>query len=359
MIKTVFVSLSLVLLTLGLFAQNSDLTVMGVSPGLYLQHTVAAKENWYSVGRLYNISPKEIAPINGTTLETPLSIGQQIKVPLTPANFSQSDSKAADEAYVPVYHVVQDKEWMFRVSTNYNKVPIENLEKWNNINRDQAKAGMKLVVGYLKVKKDVSALASRGTWEVKGVVASTASAPPVATTTVATTTPATTSTSASTNTPATTNTPVSGNTPAAQPVAKAPEKAPVQQTVPEKQAPPAETKTAAPVTKPLPAQTAGNVAGGYFRSMYEESGKAGNGSAGVFKSTSGWQDGKYYALMNNVAVGTIVKVTNPATSKAVYAKVLGQLPDMKESVGLTVRVSDAAATELGSAAPKFPVEISY
>ena len=63
--------------------------------------------------------------------------------------------------------------------------------------------------------------------------------------------------------------------------------------------------------------------------------------------------------MDNVSVGTIIRVYNPATSKAVYAKVLGELPDMKESVGLTVRISDAAATELGVGDGKFSVAVRY
>ena len=81
--------------------------------------------------------------------------------------------------------------------------------------------------------------------------------------------------------------------------------------------------------------------------------------AGIFKSTSGWQDGKYYALMNNVPVGTIIKIDHPVTRKSVYAKVLGQLPEMKESNGLAIRLSDAAAAELGAGAFKFNVEVSY
>ena len=99
--------------------------------------------------------------------------------------------------------------------------------------------------------------------------------------------------------------------------------------------------------------------GGYFRGQYASSNKATTGTAGIFKSTSGWRDGKYYALMNNVPVGTIVKVEHPLTRKSVYAKVLGQLPDMKESNGLSIRLSDAAAAELGAAAYKFSVGVSY
>ena len=322
-------------------AQPGDLMVVGTSPDLYLLHTVAAKENWYSVGRMYNISPKEIAPFNGVTIEKPLSIGQQVKVPLATSNFSQDGVKTGDDVMVPVYHVVQEKEWMYRVSTNYNKVPVENLEKWNNITKDQAKAGMKLIIGYLKVKGDQSALASKGALNVK------TGAAPVKTTPVATTT---------------TPPPVS-TSPAATAPEKKVETAGVTKPVvkEEKSLPPVEEKRVvinAPATQPPPANSASNGAG-YFQTLFEGSGKSVSGAAGVFKSTSGWQDGKYYALLNNVAVGTIVKVSNPTNNKTVYAKVLGQLPDMKESVGLTARVSDAAASELGTTTTRFSVEVKY
>ncbi|MFI5155589.1 MAG: hypothetical protein ACHQEM_05365, partial [Chitinophagales bacterium] len=99
--------------------------------------------------------------------------------------------------------------------------------------------------------------------------------------------------------------------------------------------------------------------GGYFSSEYIADSKTLTGQAGTFKSTSGWQDGKYYALMNNVPVGTIVKITSPTTNKTVFAKVLGQLPDMKESTGLVIRVSNAAAAEMGTGEGKFNVELKY
>lgn len=63
--------------------------------------------------------------------------------------------------------------------------------------------------------------------------------------------------------------------------------------------------------------------------------------------------------MNNVMIGTIVKVNFPSTNKSIYAKVLGELPDMKESAGLSLRISDAAANELGAANNKFTVEVVY
>ena len=323
----------LFLVTQSVVAQ-SGLNIQGISPDLHVSHTVSAKDTWYSVGRLYNISSKEVAAYNGTTIDKPLSVGQPIKIPLTTANFSQNGSKGADEVFVPLYHTVQPKEWMYRISVNHNKVPIETLEKWNNISRDNATAGTRLIVGHLKVKQGQSALAN-------GAVSDRAAAVPKET-----------------------------PTPQKEEAAKKPE--PVKET-------PARTESVIfkeePVKKSEPvgvndqpkkeemaeSKNTSNVnfKGGYFKTQYDAVGKSASGVSGIFKSTSGWNDGKYYALMNNVPVGTIVRVNFPSTNKIIYAKVLGTLPDMKESAGLTIRISDAAATELGAGNTKFTVDVKY
>jgi hypothetical protein len=98
--------------------------------------------------------------------------------------------------------------------------------------------------------------------------------------------------------------------------------------------------------------------GGFFSADFTAIGKSASGVAGTFKSTSGWSDGKYYALMNGIPVGTIIRVSG-TNGKTIYAKVLGQLPEMKESSGLIIRISNAASAELGLGEGKFPVEVKY
>lgn len=312
---------------------QSTLMIQGKTPDLHLVHTISAKETWYSIGRLYNATPKEIASYNNTTIENALSIGQQLRIPLTAGNFSQNGLKEANEVFIPLYHTVQEKEWMYRISVNHNKVPIELLEKWNNISRDNAKAGTNLIVGFLKVKQEQSALAKKGAENV-------ISSPPVQNEAVPAkkeevivkkeeSKPTLEETKKSEITPDT-------KKPEIAPESKKPEAV-------------TETKTVDNI----------NFRGGYFKPHYMESGKETSGVSGIFKSTSGWNDGKYYALMNNVPVGTIVKVNFPSTNKSIYAKVLGQLPDMKESIGLAIRISDAAATELGAGHNKFSVDVKY
>src|SRR5688500_6366394 len=134
-----------------LLSAQTDFIVQGASPDLHLVHTVTAKQSWYSIGRLYNLTPKELTAYNQLDINKPLAIGQQINIPLRPVNFSQDGHKASDETFVPVYHVIQEREWLYRISMNHNKVPVESLEKWNNISKDNAKAGLPLIVGYLKV----------------------------------------------------------------------------------------------------------------------------------------------------------------------------------------------------------------
>jgi LysM repeat protein len=354
--------ITLLLLTQFVWSQ-SDMAVQGTSPDLYLLHTVQPKETWYAIGRIYNVPSKEIAALSGVTMDK-LNIGQQLKVPLVALNFSQDGKRNADEVFVPVYHIVQEKEWMYRISQNHNKIPVETLEKWNSVTNDQLQAGMKLIVGYLKVKTAHSPLAANG---IKKIVAPPAA--PVGTATK----PATESPVAKTEKPAETK-PVDTRKEEIKPVEPKPvevkkeelKKEEVKKEDAKKEIgtpPPVEeksSKTSAPVT---PTTTDnGNYAGykgGYFRSGYSGNGKSTAGNAGIFRSTSGWKDGKYYALMNNVPVGTIVKISYNSSNKSIYAKVLGQLPEMRESVGLTVRLSDAAAAELGAEMGKFYVDVAY
>ena len=316
-------------------SQSNELIVQGQTGKLYLEHTVVAKENWYSVGRLYNINPKELATYNHLTFAQPLVIGQVLQVPLTAVNFSQDGKKLAAETLVPVIHIVQDKEWLYRISVNHNKVAIPALEKWNHVTGDQVRPGLHLIVGYLKVKTALSALAAVGTGGT-AAGAATVGAPSGA--------------------PAGATKPgVTGGTPAP---------AGTGVTAPADSSSMGSSGKDSAVAKPVavvvvPHPAAPHFNGGRFKADYNDGGKSITGQAGIFKSTSGWQDGKYYALINSVPVGTIVKISDQTTGKSIYAKVLGQLPDMKESAGLTIRVSNAAAAELGEGDTRFGVGVSY
>lgn len=299
-------------------AQNKSLMVEGISPNLFVSHKVAPKENYYSIGRIYNISPREIAPFNKLELESGLSLGQNLKIPLSASNFFQSGIAESDEIFVPVFYTLKDKEGLFRVALNHNDLSLETLKKWNNIKGDAVSKGTKLIVGYLKVKKELSELAKYGslssisnTAEIK-----TETKPVVVEKTVV----------------ATVATPT--------PIVKAVEK--------EK---PAVVPVVKAEVKPVVVGTKNDV-GGFFKSLFEAQNKnaeliSEEGVAGIFKSTSGWEDGKFYCLHNTATVGTIIKITNPVNGKFVFAKVLDLMPEMVQNNDLIIRLSNAAGAILG------------
>jgi LysM repeat protein len=328
-------------------AQDKFLQVEGVSPALYIIHKVAPKENYYSVGRIYNVSPKDIAPFNKLQLESGLSLGQIIKIPLNTTNFAQQGSAAPDETFVPLYYKLKDKEGLYRVAKNHNDLPLETLKQWNNIKGDAVKTGTSLIVGYLKVKTELSSLAKSG------------GSATIATATVK---------QQEVKVPE----PVVVTKPAAEKEADVPE---VKQTRKEKRA---AAKAAAaeeekinttaaketPVAETPKTVTAKSNSGASFKSLYDQQKKNADqtevtGSAGVFKSTSGWTDSKYYCLYSDALPGTIIKVTNPVNGKFVFAKVLDNIPDIKQNEGLVIVISNAAADALVVTEPGFNCSLNY
>jgi hypothetical protein len=330
----------LLCLPLAMMAQDKPLVVQGVSPDLYLLHTSGPKENFYSIGRIYNISPKIFAPYNNLSLDKGLSIGQVIKIPLNETNFLQSGTPAADEVLVPVYHSVKGKEGLYHISSNYNKVPVATLKKWNNISGDEVGNGTNIIVGYLKVKKDLSPLASKAT------------AMPV------------TEEPAAVQPEPKEQTPKPVEHPATPKVIKTEEVKTVAVSKNDIVKPEETTQTSKEVTANKEVtgnkEPGGSFKGDYDKQIHGKNELKESGTAAVFKSTSGWDDNKYYCLYNTAAPGSFVKITNTSTGKSVYAKVLDVIPDIKQNADVLVRVSNAAAEQLGiSDESKFDCVVEY
>ncbi len=276
-------------------------------------------------------------------------MGQTIKIPLNSSNFFQSGNAADDEIFVPVYYKIKDKEGLYRVAKNNNDVPLETLKQWNGITSDAVKNGIQLVVGYLKVKKEQSVLAKNGIGtSINSTAIVTTEEKKTAVPEVVT-----------------------------PPVVKASEKTKVKEVEKQKATKEAETKPVV-VEKPIaksekitPAAELkkiirdNNTNYADFRALYDLQIKNADviettGDAGVFKSTSGWADKKYYCLHNSASPGTIIKITNPANGNFVFAKVLDVMPDIKKNEGLLLIISNAAADALGTTvAGNFSCMIKY
>ncbi len=293
-------------------------------------HTVGPKENLSSIGRLYEVNGRVLANYNNIDYDKGLTIGQVLKIPPKGTTLDQvtqntppkTDQPKTDQPVVksepksipptesnpapgtPVYHKVGKKETLYHITTLYPGTTVDDLKKWNNLTGDGVNEGANLIVGF-KNGGDV-----KRTIEEK----------------------------------------------------KEPQRPTATETL--KREPAKEIKEQ-PMADNKPANTAGkNIIGGAFKPVYES--QSGNnevkedGNFGVFKSTSGWKDGKYYCLYNNATPGTIIKVTVPATGKYVFAKVLDLVPDLKQNNGLLLLISNSAADELGVAVDGYAAcSISY
>ncbi|MCG2617256.1 LysM peptidoglycan-binding domain-containing protein [Terrimonas sp. NA20] len=314
-------------------AQGDGLLVKQGDKGLYLDHTVSSGQGLYSVGRLYNVSPKYIASFNKSDINKGLEIGQVIRIPLTDTNFTQKSNKG-----IPVYYTVGASEGLLKVSNVNNKVTMQKLRDWNGLKSDALQVGQRLIVGYLVSK------------EMQNVVSS---APKV--------TPAKPE-----------EKPVVKN----EPVQEQPKTAPVigsstqpVQTTPVKEEPKKEEPKKEEHKKAEPAPRQDNPVSsgqGYFKTFYEHQVKQSpvakntTVTAGIFKTSSGWEDAKYYLLIDGVATGTIVQLINPDNNKAIYAKVLGEMNGIRQNQGLGIRISNAGAAALGvTDSEKFIVKIIY
>jgi LysM repeat protein len=295
----------------------------------YIEHKVAPKENFYSIARLYNVSPKDIETLNGLDMKKGLVVGQILKIPSNANNSSQSI-----ETRKPIYYVVQPHEGLYRVSVKNHNVSMDDLRKWNKLSNDNITPGQKLIVGYTSSKesKDVAVVK-------ESVVKQEETKQPVEEKKEQVVTK--------------------------QETANVSNETTQKKIEPEKRTEP-ERKIETPTTTQISHVAITDANGGYFKSQFDLQIKTQpvkadqTASAGIFKTSSGWQDAKYYALMDNVEPGTIIRVINPTNSKAIYAKVLGEMSGIRQNQGYDVRISNAAASALDvSDTDKFIVRVNY
>ena len=221
-------------------------------------------------------------------------------------------------------------EGLVTVSKKNNNVQLANLRSWNGLSSDKLKKDSKLIVGFL-ISKEMKSVTLDPVTPAKEVAEKSKEKP----------------------------IPVKPDSEDITPkdekkIAEAEEKAVKQE---EKKDPPVVVKE---IRKPL-------IEGqGYFRKHFEQQvrqypvSKDETVASGIFKTTSGWEDAKYYLLMDKVQPGTIVKVINPTTNKAVYAKVLGEMAGIRQNEGYTIRISNAAASALDiTEQDKFIVKVVY
>jgi len=248
-----------------------------------------------------------------------LNIDQVLHIPLSSANFSQSVNEGA-----AVYYKTGDNETLARMSGKLNNVPVDKIKYWNPGIPGNPESGKKVIIGFLVNTEGLQQTAIHHEDKTDPDI-TTIVEPPVQ-----------------------------------KPVVEE-KKTEVKTETPVKVDPPVVKETVKPEKKNVTPSDEG-----YFKSSYEQQLKSSPASksetvtSGIFKTNSGWNDGKFYVLIDGVSTGTIVRITNPDNNKSVYAKVLGEMSGIRQNEGLNIRMSNAAASNLQiTEQDKFVVKISY
>lgn len=308
-----------------LAAQKTDLVVKSSDKGLYLEHKVVAKESFYALGRLYNVSPKYLAAYNKLDLNKGLQIDQKLRIPLTDTNFTQEGGNGT-----PVWYKAGDKEELITVSSKNKNVSLVNLRWWNDLSADEIKKDTKLIIGFLK-SKEMQAITIKNKPKQEEPVVKVEEKPLI-------------------TDPVITKQEKEEEKKEAEAEIKAEKKE-------EKKDPPPVVKEERKVSME---------GEGYFKKDFELQikiipvSKNETITSGIFKTTSGWSDAKYYLLIDKVSPGTIVKLINPSNNKAIYAKVLGEMAGIRQNEGYNIRISNAGAAALEiTEQDKFIVKVNY
>lgn len=311
------------LLTAGL-----SLVIAGSVMAQSISHKIIKGETLSAIALKYGTTVGDIMRLNGMNASSKLAIGQIVKIPS--AAKKTNDAVAINhENQVNANtkeHIVQKSETLYGISKKYN-VTISQIKQWNNLSNENIQIGQKLIVSNSSNINTVQTASPKEELPTKQVEANN------------------------------NKNQVEDNTEVNNATEQKSIKATSIEVVPATTITTDPNKSSTEKIAPSDIPVEGFFKNDFLRESAVTEIKTIDGTGMVFKSTSGWDDRKYYILMNDAPVGSIVKVT--ANNKTIYAKVLWKLEEMKLNEGLKFRLSDAAANALGIADNKFNLIIEY
>jgi LysM repeat protein len=315
MSKNLFLSILLSTCATFVMAQQKNI-VQGKFPKLYIWHTVVAEESLYSISSAYHLSTKLVAKENQLKEKSILKLGEKIKILLNNNNFDQS-IKVNNTNLIPIYYIVHKKETLPDIAQKNGSIKFNLIKSWNNLNNNKIFPSQKIIIGFLKRQNENSINIHSNN---SGVISETKN----------------------------------------ENEYDIPEKnkTPFQVVLPH-----ADTLGVNDLMNNLDNEEASDNEG-YYVDSFPVSNSFNQpitlkGKASSFKSSSGWTDKKYFVIINGVAIGTIVRLTNPSNNRSICAKVIGGLPIIKSNLNLLIRVSSAAAHALKLTENNISITVIY
>lgn len=117
------------------------------------EHSLEEKQTLFSLAKFYGLSVEELYFYNPGLEVQSLKVGQRIKVPIpNKAIVRYRVQNFIESNFVPVYHVVQRGETMFRISRYYYEMPKEIIMQRNGMMSTDLKTGQVLQIGWMSLE---------------------------------------------------------------------------------------------------------------------------------------------------------------------------------------------------------------
>lgn len=303
----------------GLNAQDTLKLYLSAN-GNYVKYTVGKDETLFTIGKAFQIPPVKLAEANQTDVTQAINEKKSIQVPVGSFNYY----RMAMDNTRPLSYTITENENLESISKKLN-VTSRLLEVWNPQLKKNALAGQKIHVGWIAFKKPVK------TPENKTQVRESSKN-------------------------------IESNQKQADKKIVIKEKT-------------TENKESVTVFTPSLLDSSHNIidslqaaddsltALGYWKEFEAENGGFSlftqTGACVLYNLKMASGTGQYYAMHNEAAIGSFIKVESPANNKVIYAKVIGRIPKINKYHNAVLALSDNAAKALNISTAKFFCRLSY
>ncbi len=329
------------LLSLAVFGQASDsLYVLNKNSKAFIDYHVKLGETIFMLAKRFHCPPAMLADANGLTYRNTIKDSTSFSIPLGDYNYLREKPEKLRLSQIRrlFYKVPAGQNDLFSISRNTG-VSKDNLQQWNRLYDNMIQAGDVMLVGW--VVYDETQVPDYKPPPVQVIYEDKTKSKPVA------------------------------GKPVVTPDAK--------QTVPD------DKKSKIAVmdedrkngTKPKGTQTSkvqelivpimdtskyktSETETAYMKQTHNEAKITLEKGPAVFFDLAGGHGGNvFYGFHNTVPRGTIIKVYNPGTSRAIYVKILGPLPETKQYYNTIMGINSDAKEALGVKETRLWCELSF
>jgi len=156
MIRNFFCALLCLCYTSAIFAQDTPptqdtITLQRVDTTFTFTHAIAPGQTLYSLSKTYQVTLEGIHAVNPDLMETELSIGDTLIMPLNLELLRQKPPRKIEHSAIAVYHV-QHGETLFAIARRWLNVDTDYIKKLNKLDGASLSLNLPLTLGWIDTR---------------------------------------------------------------------------------------------------------------------------------------------------------------------------------------------------------------